>query len=541
MARIKLPPKRGGRSAYSSFQVINPGKGLNNLISDSLIDDQESSDLENIQFVESGCPAKAPGFTQVGNTLSNNPRGMGYYTDTNSNKYLLTVDGTSLKYLNSSTWTAIAGASFDSSGQINMTQAQGSMFIWDSVNSGRQLSGLTLTAPTTTPSAKFSIYYGGYHIAAGTGSQVNRIYISVSTDPADFTNGSGELSTSTGVPGTTAWAGTGANYVDINKDDGDRITAFAKFREVLIIFKEKSIFQLTFDSIGVPIVQGVTKNYGCVSHRAVDNVDNDVFFLSRNGIYVLGDEANYANVIRTNELSARVHPIIEAINENQYIRASGIFYGYTYYLGVPTGSNTSNDTTITYDKRFRAFSRWTHLMPEAFTTYINSSNEEELIFTSANSAKVYKLTPSTYTADNSAISSRWVSKSHDLGQFGEYKRWIDCTIYFRQLSGIINIEILTDGGNVIKSASVSGLTARGGIGSYMFGQPFFGGQIQNVTSSTASATNNVPYRLRIGTKARSIKLRITNSRNNENFVVLGYAFTFRKYSHFVYPSSLRIQ
>jgi hypothetical protein len=54
----RLPAKRGGRTPYAELNVLNPGKGLNNLISDNLIDDKESSSLENIMFVESGAPAK---------------------------------------------------------------------------------------------------------------------------------------------------------------------------------------------------------------------------------------------------------------------------------------------------------------------------------------------------------------------------------------------------------------------------------------------------------------------------------------------------
>jgi hypothetical protein len=545
-----LPRKAGGRTQYQTFRVINPGKGLNNLISDSLIDDHEASALSNIQYVESGAPSKAPGYSQVGNTLSNNPKGLGFYVDTSLNKYLITTDGGVLKYLNASTWTTISGATFDttSTTHITFTQAQGKMFIWDGVSGGCQLSSLTLTRPGTMPKAKFSIYYSGYHICSGVDGQENRLYISVLADASDFTNDPSVADptpdNSTDVPGATVFSGTGtgtaiAQFIDVNKNDGDKITGLAKFNEVLIIFKEKSVYQLTFDSTGVPTVQAVTKNYGCVSHRSIDNVDNDVFFLSRNGLYVLGNEPNFFNVIRTNELSARVHSTIDTLNTAYYTNATALFNQYVYYLGLTTGSSTTNDTVITYDKRFQAFSKWTHVTPESFTTYVDSTNTENVYFTSASSAKVYQLTMSTYSADGAAISSSWTSKAFDLGNFSEYKRWIDCTIFFRQLLGVITIEILTDGGNVVKSSSVSA-TSNNGIGTKQWGQPFFGGNINTTVSTTGTATNNIPYRLRIGTKARSIKIRISNARNNENFVVLGLEFTYRPYSHFVFPSSNKI-
>lgn len=549
MAIKQLPARRGGRSNYATFNVINPGKGLNTLISDNLINDQEASDLENIEFTESGAPSKASGFENVGTGLSNNPRGLGNYVDTSNTRYLLTVDGTGLKYLSGTTWTSIAGASFSSSGQINMTQAGGKMYIWDGSNGGAELSGTTLSRPGTIPAAMFSIYYQGYHIAAGTTTQVNRLFIARQSDPSAFTN-SPTLITSTpdpdnatDVPGATVFTSTvtpAAQFIDVNKNDGDKITGLAKFGDALIIFKERAIYQLTFDSSGVPVISPVTKSYGCVSHRSIDNVDNDVFFLTRNGIYVLGYEPNFTNIIRTNELTARVHPIVDTINPQAYTAASALFNQYVYYIGLPTAGSTTNNVTITYDRRYLAFSRWTHVIPESFALFINSSNEEDVYFTSATTNKIYRLTPGTYNADGSAISARWTSKAFDLNDFSLYKRWIDATILFRQVSGVINIEIIADNNTIVRSGSIS-VIANDGIGTYMFGEAMFGESHEMQSSSTVSATNNVPYRTRISNKSRTIKLRISNTRNNENFVILGFNFSYRKYSHFVYPSVLKLQ
>lgn len=549
MAIRQLPPKRGGRTNYATFNVINPGKGLNTLISDNLINDKEASDLENIEFIEGGAPAKASGFAAVGTGLVNLPRGLGSYVDTSNARYLLTVDGTGLCYLNGNTWSSINGATFASSGQINMTQAGGKMYIWDGTNGGAELSSLTLSRPGTIPSASFSIYYQGYHIAAGTTTQVNRLYIARQSDPSAFTNATSVITStpdpdnSTDVPGATVFTNTttpAANFIDVNKNDGDKITGLAKFGEALIIFKERAIYQLTFDSSGVPTISAVTKSYGCVSHRSIDNVDNDVFFLTRNGIYVLGNEPNFTNVIRTNELSSRVHTIMATINPRAYTAATGLFNQYVYYLGLPTANSTTNNITITYDRRYLAFSRWTHVIPESFSLFIDSNNVEGVYFTSATTNKIYKLTPGTYNADGAAITSSWTSKAFDLNDFALYKRWIDTSILFRQVNGVIDIEVIADGNTTVRSGSISALSSDG-IGTFMFGEAMFGeSHGMETNNSVTSATNNVPYRTRISKKSRTIKLRISNSRNNEAFVLLGFEFAYRKYSHFVFPSELKL-
>lgn len=249
-----LPPKRGGRRPYAKLSIVNPGKGLNNLISDTLINDQESSDLQNIKFVESGAPSKADGYEEVGSGLTNNPRSLGFYTDTSLNKYLLTMDGSTLKYLNGGAWTSISGASYSTSAQINFTQCEGYMFIWDGTNGGTYLSGLTLSRPGTMPSAKFSIYYNGYHIAAGVTGKENRIYIASQTTssgkittsrPFEFTRDAAQsvLNNSTEVPGASVFASTTntANFIDISKDDGDKITGFASLT-MLLLFLKRSLY-----------------------------------------------------------------------------------------------------------------------------------------------------------------------------------------------------------------------------------------------------------------------------------------------------------
>lgn len=537
----RIPPKRGGRSSYAKFTVMNPGKGLNNLISDNLINDQEASSLENIMFVESGAPAKAYGFSQAGDNLSNNPRGLGFYNDTaNSARYLLTVDGTGLKYLNSTTWTSITGATFDASSQINMTQALGNMYIWDGVNGGAQLAATTLSRPGTMPKARFSIYYSGYHCAAGVDGQLNRLYISVLTDSSDFTNAATTLNNSTEVPGATVFAGSGANFVDVSKNDGDRITGLAKFQDALIIFKERSVFQLTFDTSGTPVIAAVSKTFGAVSHRSIENVENDVFFLSRNGVYVLGNEPNYFNVIRTNELSSRIHPVIETINPTNYTNCTAIFNQYVFYLGVPAGGVSANNQVLTYDKRFQAWSKLTHIMPECFTIYTDSTNTDTVYFTSASTAKVYKLT-TNYNSDGSAISAQWTSKAFDLGEFSLNKRWIWVDILFRQLVGTITIDVITDNGTISKTTTVASSSV-GGLGSYKLGGgDWLGGTVEASSGGSTTASTNIPYRVKLSTKSRTIKIKISNARTNENFVVLGLQIGYRKYSSFVFPSAQKLQ
>ena len=534
---------------YQQMLITNPSKGLNNLISNNLIDDKESPSLMNIQYVEAGAPGKTDGYT-LAQTTATLPRGLAYFNDApNSAKYLLTVDGTALK--NVITGSAITGATFSGTGTIFMTEVDGAMAIWDGVNGGAELaSGGTLTRPGTMPSALFSTYWNGVHAAAGvkTAGCESRLYITgaqqfsattATISPFQFTNNSGVLATIQGVPGATVFNGQGAQYIDVQPGDSDKIIGLSVFQNNLIIFKERSIFQFSFDTSGEPVLQMITQAYGCVGFKTIQRVDNDVFFLTRNGVYVLGYEPNYFAIIRTNELSARIHPLIQTIQPSNFLNACSMFHQYVYYLGIPA-STSYNSLTLTYDRRYQAWSTLNYYQPESFCIYNDTNNNETMYFTSATSNQIFQITPGVYSANGSAINSYWYSKSYDLGNFNIYKRWVDCAIFFRQIVGTVTVNFYTDNGTLTNTFSISNATT-GGLGNDQIGAFLIGGNVSSTSNDTSGSSVNTPYRFRIGQKSRTVQVQVSNSNLNENFVVLGLAFRYRPYSSFSWSSALKVQ
>src|SRR5882672_2537503 len=305
--------RRGrARTPVADQRYLNMSKGINVFASEEFIDDQEGSSAMNANFIETGGITKAYGWEKVGSGLVNAPRGLASYYPTGLPNILLTIDGTAMKYLSGSIWTSLAGSiTFVHSDRVCFVQAEGKLFIHNGSNSSTVLDGLTLSRPATTVRAAFGIYYGDKQIVSGVREQPNRLYISDPNDVSDFTNanptGTGKYSVydSTTHPGATDFSGSGANYIDVAKDDGDKITALAKYQTQLIIFKERSIYSLEFDANGLPTISLVTNAIGCVSHWSVDSVDNDMIFASRKGYYVFGTQQNYFDQLRTNELSLK--------------------------------------------------------------------------------------------------------------------------------------------------------------------------------------------------------------------------------------------
>jgi len=547
---VRIPPKRNVRRATPEIRVVNPGKGLSTLVSDSHIKDEEASDLSNVMFVEDGAVSKRYGHTQVGTTLSNNPKGLGVIY-TSSVRQVVTIDGTSLVYLNGSTWTTVSGKTFTTGKETNFTQARGALYIWNGTDGGGKYDGTTLSTPGTMPSALFSIFFSGYHVAAGTATQQNRLYVSVLLDASDFTNDPSVTDptpdNSTDVPGATTFAGTGtgsaiAQFVDVSKDDGDKITGLAKFGSALVIFKERSAYQMVIDSSGVPTITQIPGSVGCVSHKSIDNVENDVFFLSRGGYYVLGNEPNYFNVIRTNELSQRVHPTIEGITAANLPRAASMYFNFVFYGAIPYGGTTTNNRILTYDRRYLGWGLNTSVNVNAFTEFIDSSNVRHLYYASDDDTKIFEIDTS-YQDDGAAISAYWVSKFFDAAKPEIKKHWQFVDVTLRQVTGSVSLTLYLDNDAVAVDTTISNATdITGTMGSDLIGLYYIGGVANaNATVNTAANTRNIVYRIPINRDSKGIKLKISNANINETFTLLGFTFRFRLYSPYNFDSSNILQ
>ena len=69
---------------------------------------------------------------------------------------------------------------------------------------------------------------------------------------------------------------------------GAKITGLIVFRDLLIIFTERTINQLTGNTISDFVLQPVTRNVGCVSTDTIQEMGGDVIFLGSDGLRLFG-------------------------------------------------------------------------------------------------------------------------------------------------------------------------------------------------------------------------------------------------------------
>lgn len=536
---------------YSEVRVLNPSRGLNLLIADILANDKEATlGTKNIEYVEGGAARKRMGYTALTGSLGVAPKGISQYMSEAAN-YIITSDAGVLKKYQGGAYSTLAGAvTLDTTANISMTPLWQKTYAWDGVNGGVVFDGTTVTRPGTMPRAKASVIYKGYHVAFGAPGQPFRLYFSPIAEPSRFTRaaavggGAIELNDATNVPGATVFTGDNtAQAIDINKNDGQYITGLGFFQDVLIVFKEKSIYQLYFNSSGSFVVERISSSYGAVNHAAIASVENDCYFLTDKGIYVLGNEPNYYASIRTNELSSRIKTLLQRINPAHYDKCRAYYHDDRYFLTVPLDANTTCNAVIVYDRRFYAWAYWDNIRAENFYAFKDRDNDNttRLYFTEYGSASVCYFTPNVYNDKGAAIEATFITRAFEGKVVDHEKFWYTIRPIFRLTTGTVVLSFITENGTAGRPVPINP-SQSGGIGSDMLGSLLLGTSEQDTftdsdlgvasgggsTISSETDTSHTVYDIGIGLDSRTLKAKFTNSGLNETFTLLGFVILYQE-------------
>lgn len=541
----------GANAPYSEIRVLNPSRGINLLVADILANDKEATlGTKNIEYVEGGAARKRMGYVEAGTGLTYAPRGLSQYMSESAN-YPITCDGDTLKKFENNVWSVLSGAvTLDATANITLTPLFEKTFAWDGVSGGVMFDGTTVTRPGTMPRAKFSVIYKGYHVASGVDGQPFRLYFSPISEPSRFTRlaatggGGIELNTNTEVPGATVFTGDNTpQAVDINRNDGQRVTGLGFFQDVLIVFKEKSIYQLYFNESGSFVVERISSSYGAVSHGSIASVENDCYFLTDKGVYVLGNEPNYYASIRTNELSSRVKDLLQRINPAHYERCRAFYHDDRYFLSVPLDSNTECNAMIVYDRRFYSWAYWDNIRANDMYVFKDKDNDNanHFYFTEYGSPSMCEFTPGTYNDKGAAIEAVFITKAFEGKAVDREKYWYVLRPIFRLTTGEVTVSYITERGTEGRALAINP-TQVGGIGLDEYGDLLLGTSQQDTytdgdlglpgssgdTSSSETDSTHSIYDVGINLDSRTLKVKFLNDGVDETFTLLGWVILYQE-------------
>lgn len=339
--------------------------------------------------------------------------------------------------------------------------------------------------------------------------------------------------------------GNGGGWIDVAKNDGDQITAIYFYQNAIIVFKQRSIWKFTFTSTGLPSLELVTNEIGCVSYRTVQIVNNALWFLAKKdgkaAVYSLGNVQNYFNALRTTEQSLKISrgSLLDSANVTYLPMACSKFFRNQYILCLANSGSTTNDTCYVYDARFNAWaSVWTGINANAFFTYTDANGNEELYYCSELTGYVVKMF--TGTDDNgTAISWKIQTKNFNQKYFDQYKIYRNPIFWFKDVAnGSITGFIINDGVFNSGTFNISSLVSGIGFGFDKFGRVAFG---HSAGASTTSTLSDQPMEIFFNKVARSIKFELDEASGSGSFRFLGLSFKWLLLEGKPLPATNRIR
>jgi len=337
---------------------------------------------------------------------------------------------------------------------------------------------------------------------------------------------------------------SGGNFIKIEPDAGDNIVQIFGFQDRIIVFKERSIWQITIEiaQIGnffvtIPTAKLITASHGCIAPRSVVAVENDILFLSRRGVYALGYEPGFAfDVLRTNEISVKVRPYLKGLTISQLKRAVATYHDNKYILAFP-GLNQS----IVFDReRLAWLGPWT-FDGNVFETYFDSDNNEHLLMGYDDAPTVTEISENYGDDNGTAIATNLRTKKEDMGDWTLFKNIKNIFTSFRNVTGTANVDIRLEQRNgqtvTSKSFSINPNTGNTGWGADLFGNTEWGDSEGEVGSADVS---EIIKWVNLNKAARTYQLVVTTSNRNDDYELLGIRTEARPIGAGYRPSSWRV-
>ena len=221
--------------------------------------------------------------------------------------------------------------------------------------------------------------------------------------------------------------------IRIGGDTGDPITGLASWMgHTLVVFKQRSCYAVTSNpqetTAATWTVENIDSKIGCVSHRSIAQVGQDIFFLAPDGIRTVKSILEGAGRAVSEPISVGIQDLIDTINWNASIdQAAAVFWRNHYILSVPTGSSVVNNTCIVFNTVTRAFvGSWTWDATQFATSAF--SGEVRLLFSTEEGkamfyqdhVKVASETAEAYQDDGEDYESHILTRGLSFGeQFSE--------------------------------------------------------------------------------------------------------------------------
>jgi hypothetical protein len=331
--------------AFDGTQSFEGGSVL--LMKPNLLATNQCVELENMDIDRSGRLLSRKGTVALGESPdSESVKGLFFYDwDT---EFLVRIANGEMQTWDGSDWAAVAGFESTEGYPVEMCQLVDTLFATNGVEIYQWDGDGDAAVIADSPACRFMV------------THVGRVFIAGLTDPD-------EVRYSNTLAGEAGYASS----IIVGGGDGEGVTGLCPWQNfLLLVFKRNSIYAANTDPQVDPSewsAETVSRKVGCVAHRSIQQIGNDVFFLSDDGVRSIGRTLNERQIGISDPLSDPIRSIIERINWEFADSACSAFYKNRYLLAVPLDSATSPNYVLVYNVLTRSWSGyWSGWNPTVF-------------------------------------------------------------------------------------------------------------------------------------------------------------------------------
>tara|TARA_R110002073_G_scaffold147561_1_gene300285 strand:+ start:317 stop:2989 length:2673 start_codon:yes stop_codon:yes gene_type:complete len=136
-----------------------------------------------------------------------------------------------------------------------------------------------------------------------------------------------------------------------NAGTADFINGLHSFSDdTLIVFNRNSIHLIQNSTVlNQATSKLLTDEIGCLARKSIQQIGNQILFLSDNGVYGIGFIEGYQLRGIQVPLSESIQATVDRINKEHRSKALSVYFDNKYYLAVPLDNSSSNNAIIVYN------------------------------------------------------------------------------------------------------------------------------------------------------------------------------------------------
>ena len=336
----------------------------------------------------------------------------------------------------------------------------------------------------------------------------------------------------------------GGNYIKVEPDAGDNVVQIEAFSDRIIVFKERSIWQVTLGSeqignffVTTPILKLITASNGAIGPRSITPVENDVYYLSRRGVFSIGYQTGFTvDTLRSNEISVRIRPYFKNLTTAQLKTAVATYSDGKYILAFPSKSQT-----MVFDRERLAWTGPWNLDSTVYETFYDTAQDPHLLFAKNNQVNVDEFSQSFIDDNGEAISTIVRTRAEDFGDWSIFKNIRNVFTQMRNVTGSVSVDIQIEQKSGLvtsaKSFNITPSSGNSGWGADMWGSSMWGSSNSRAGSIESVVTIRWANLNKLG---RTMQLTFRTTAAAANYELLGVRGDAKPVGRGFNPSSWRI-